>query len=282
MSKKNKKSLVFQVSESLKRKMAIGRSKKEDKRLGVSHKYIYSWETFHSYQKEMCYFVKWCKSNHKVKTLEDCKPFADEWLQSRAGLSGYTQKLDVSALKKLYDNNIELTFQAKETKRVDITRSRGAKIRDSHFSEEKNADLVAFCRSTGLRRAELEALTGNQLEFIKGNPYIRVDRASKGGKVRYAPIVGEQKLVIERMKRAGSGKVWGKVSSNADIHSYRADYAKKVYSMYARNPREIPQNERYMCRADKAGTWYDKRAMLVASKALGHNRLNVIAEHYLY
>ena len=39
--------------------------------------------------------------------------------------------------------------------------------------------------------------------------------------------------------------------------------------------------EIYIYRNDKALFIYDRNAMEVASKALGHNRINVIATHYI-
>ena len=38
----------------------------------------------------------------------------------------------------------------------------------------------------------------------------------------------------------------------------------------------------YVCRTDKAKTYYDRQAMFEASQALGHNRESVIASNYLY
>ena len=37
----------------------------------------------------------------------------------------------------------------------------------------------------------------------------------------------------------------------------------------------------YTCRKDEAGRKLDKAAMLLCSKALGHNRLSVLADNYL-
>ena len=63
--------------------------------------------------------------------------------------------------------------------------------------------------------------------------------------------------------------------------------------MYARHIESIPydkvnkgtgkkfQSEVYVCRKDEAGKKLDKAAMHIASKALGHNRLDVIANSYL-
>jgi len=70
--------------------------------------------------------------------------------------------------------------------------------------------------------------------------------------------------------------------SRADIHSYRADYCKSVYNLYARPIAEIPKSERYYCRNDLKGVVYDKRAMVVASRTLGHNRISIIASNYLH
>ena len=41
------------------------------------------------------------------------------------------------------------------------------------------------------------------------------------------------------------------------------------------------QSEVYICRGENKGKRLDKRAMLEASKALGHNRICVVGEHYI-
>ena len=69
-NKPNRGSLVKQVQDILDAKLQIGRKKKPDKIDGISQNYIYSWETYHSYLKHCCYFVKWCKKNHGCKKIE--------------------------------------------------------------------------------------------------------------------------------------------------------------------------------------------------------------------
>jgi hypothetical protein len=83
------------------------------------------------------------------------------------------------------------------------------------------------------------------------------------------------------MNEAGDKKVWNKIHNAADIHSYRGDYATAIYLANARPLEQISKCDRYYCRKDKKGIWYDKEAMKITSKALGHNRISVIAEHYL-
>lgn len=160
-NKPNRGSLVKQVQDTLDTKLQIGRKKKPDKIAGISQNYIYSWETYHSYLKHCCYFVKWCKENHGCKTIEQCKAYASEWMKTREHLSVYTQKMEASALVKLYGCTLEeLNIHTAARQRKDITRSRNTVKRDRHFSESNHAELVAFCRATGLRRAELQALRG--------------------------------------------------------------------------------------------------------------------------
>ena len=279
LSIKNKVSIIGQVKFALDDKLKIGYSKHQDKKLGIINDYIYSWSTYKAYLKHCCYFVKWCKLNHKCKTLDDCKPYINEYLKTRFHLSPYTIKLEACAIAKLYGCSSYDFIPTPKRHRANITRSRGFAKRDKIFSEEKNKELVTFCRSTGLRRREVTHIRGNQLIFKDGNYYLGVK--GKGGRYRESLIIGDVNLVVNMMKSAGDNKVFKSVSTNADIHSYRADYCNSLYNMFARDVKTLPKSEVYCCRNDLAGVWYDKKAMLIASSNLGHNRISVIAEHYL-
>lgn len=293
MSRKNKLSLVAQVECALKDKLAIGQSKHADKLKGNTLGKIYSWNTFKSYMKHANYFVAYCKQQHKCKNLDECRPYVNEWIQSRMELSAYTQKLEASALAKLYGCNTTDFIKTKTRNRADITRSRGEKKRDTHFSESNHKELVAFCKATGLRRSELKALTGDKLKFVNKTAYIVVDSASKGGRYREAPVIGDIDNVLKLMRSANKRKVFNVVPNGADIHGYRAEYATEIYNSCARQIDEIPydsihkgtkksyQSEVYHCRGDRKGKHLDKLAMLKVSNALGHNRISVVGEHYL-
>lgn len=281
-NKPNRGSLVKQVQDSLDEKLQIGRKKKPDKLSGISQNYIYSWETYHSYLKHCCYFVKWCKENHGCKTIEQCKVYAPEWMKMREHLSVYTQKMEASALVKLYGCTLEeLNIHTAARQRKDITRSRNTVKRDRHFSESNHAELVAFCRATGLRRAELKALRGTALYQDRFGYYLHITSGSKGGRERYAPIIGDKDLVIRLCKQAEDGKVFGKIPSGADIHSYRRDYATAIYWQHARPLEQLTAKEKYYCRGDRNGEVFDRAAMRIASNALEHGRIAVIAGHYL-
>lgn len=288
MSKNKTPTLIRQIDQSLHSRLAIGRPKRPDKADGSFRRYIYSWQTYKSYMKQLALFARWCKLQHNARYLKECRQYVVEYLQTRENLSVWTQKLDLAALQKLYQEYPKdgqkpfgITLQARL--RQDIKRSRQQATRDADFSESNNADLVAFCRCTGLRRSELQELHGSDLT-VDGN-YLHVTRNTKGGRWRMAPLAGtpEEVELVQRMcQAAGDNRVWSHVPGSADIHSYRAYYCQKVYLQYARPADKIPPADRYYCRGDRKGVMLDRPAMLIASQALGHNRIDVIASHYLY
>ena len=213
-------SLTYQIKEKLGDKLCIGESKHAAKALGINQNGIYSWSTYKSYMKHCNYFANYCKQEHGCRTMAECRPYANEWLQHQIdkNLSPYTLKLEVSALSKLYGAQSSDFLATPSRQRSEITRSRLDVKRDKNFSEAKNERFVSFCKSTGLRRSELRSLTGDKLELHNGSYYIRVDSGSKGGRERLAPVVGDVQNVVTLMNEAGNGKVFSSEFSNADIH----------------------------------------------------------------
>ena len=302
MSHKNKICLKMQSKQVFDQLVCFGRSKYEDKRAaaeeydrlppeqrtGTKQEYInskirdkiYSHGTYGDYVKHINYFLKWCEDTYRCKTLKQCRDHVDEWLTLRMeqGLSSYTLKLEAAALGKLYQEPTTNFVPTPDRKRADITRSRGYAKRDYGFSLEKNEEIIDFCRGTGLRRSELTNLTGDQLILCDENAYIAVK--GKGGRYREAPVIGPHRdRIIDRMQKAGHHKVWTSVPSHMDVHEYRAEYATALYTAYARE--NIPKQDRYYCKSDRRGVVLDRQAMMAASRALGHSRINVVAGHYI-
>ena len=246
-------------------------------------------------------------------------------------LSAWTIQTEAKALGKLYGITPDDPdyYVPPVRARSEIKRSRNDVVRDTHFSEVKNSDFVTFCRATGLRRCEIMRLTGKDLvcrsalknhitdlrakesltekeqkqmkmlEDVRLFPdcdYFVYVKRGKGGRQRLVPLClddNSTKLVVDKMSSVGrDDKVWSKVPKNADIHSYRADFATSIYKKFARKIDDIPydavnrgtgrryQSQVYVCRKD-AYKKLDRSAMLLATKSLGHNRLDVVATNYL-
>ena len=337
MGRKNKsyyKDLHQQAYDRLNGMQAFGESKKEAIANGTDRGKIFSFNTYQTYWKHTKYFLKYIKETHpECTTLKSAKKYVNEWLQLRTdqGLSAWTIQTEAKALSKLYgiQPDDDGYFKPPKRNREDIKRSRGDRVRDRHFSEENNDELVKFCKGTGLRRSELMELRGKHLvtraqiedEIARLNAlpagersaaadkrlemlqdtrlfdeeYFTHVRNGKGGRERLSPIIGRfAGQIIGRIRETpAEEKVWQYVNTNADIHGYRAEYATAIYKTHARPIQDIPydrvhrgtgrryQSEVYTCRKDEAGKKLDKAAMLVCSKALGHNRISVVADNYI-
>ena len=265
--------------------LCIGRSKHSDKVNGVdmSDK-IYSWSTYHNYRKWIDLFLDYCKGNGNPTDLESCRRYVNPWLQDMIGkgLSAWTINLARSSVAKLYGCPASDFLEVPKRKRSAIRRSRHTVAMDKRIKEDWEP-LISFCVATGLRRHEVAKLNGSDLLVENGSPYLEVK--GKGGRIRLAPVVGtpdKVQAVIDRCHAAGSGLVWPDLPSKLDVHSYRADYALAVYTAAERPLDVLNGPEIYYCRGDRRGVAYDRQALLAASQALGHNRVSVVAENYLW
>lgn len=302
-------SLHQQVYSSLQEKNGFGRSKHDDKSLGITNDFIYSYDTMKTYMKACNSFVGWVKSQqyikddlgHRARTLDECKAYVADWIKDQVerGLSPYTIKMRASALEKLYGEKLEL--QTPPIERDKITRSRGDAVRDAHFSTTRNVDLITVCRCVGFRRHEVEHCKPEDLRVKDGSYFVEIK--GKGGKVRLAPVVGSPSEVSAAVEWIQGSTGHNHVPGAMDVHSYRAEYACRVYQSHAqpisslqgqridytsltgktaRDGSHITKNAVYVCRNDKQGIIYDRQALIKASQALGHNRESVVASHYLY
>ena len=184
---------------------------------------------------------------------------------------------------------------------------KGTGLRRSELVELRGKDLITreqieaeISRLESRLPAELTSADTKRLEMLQDarlfpEGYFTHVRNGKGGRERLSPIVGpDAAQIIERLQNTpGEEKVWQHVHQSADIHGYRAEYATAIYKAHAREIQDIPydrvnrgtgrkyQSEVYTCRKDEAGRKLDKAAMLVCSKALGHNRISVVADNYI-
>lgn len=333
-NKSYRKDLHQQAYDKLVSMQAFGESKRAAVADGTAKGKIFSYSTYRDYWKHIKYFLKYVQGAHpECTTLKAAKRHMNEWLQRRAdeGLSAWTVQLEAKALGKLYGIGPEDEgyFVPPKRRREDITRSRVDRVRDRHFSETNNDELIKFCKGTGMRRSELSALLGKDLvtkeqireargkleaiaaaertpweerrlaalrdaELFQEEYFVHI-RNGKGGRERFSPIIGRNAgQIIGRIRNTPpEEKVWRHVHQSADIHAYRAAYATAIYKSHARPIQEIPydkvnrgtgkryQSQVYTCRKDEAGKKLDKSAMLLCSKALGHNRIEVVANNYI-
>lgn len=266
----------------------LGSERSKDKSEADTKNKIYSKATFKTYKQQFKHFADWLKEAHpEAKTLEDAREFVDEYLKHLIKLerSAYTISTAKAAIAKIMGVEATQFIATPPRLRADIKRSRGEAMRDKHISDKKEEELARFTSATGLRRKEMTMIKAEDLFFENGQAYLNVTRGTKGGKPRIAKIVGkteEETKDIVKWIQSKKGRLFNKLSSNYDNHYYRASYANRLYNQLKRDIDDIPTEDKYIMRKERAGEVYDKQAMLLVSNALGHNRISVIAQSYLY
>lgn len=266
----------------------MGSKRSEDKSEADTKNKIYSKATFKTYKQQFKHFADWLEKAHpEAETLEDARAFVDEYLKHLIELerSAYSISTAKAAIAKIMGVEATQFIATPPRLRADIKRSRGVAERDKHISDKKEEELARFTSATGLRRKEMTMIKAEDLFFENGQAYLNVTQGTKGGKPRVAKIVGktdEETKDIVKWIQSKKGRLFNKLSSNYDNHFYRATYASRLYNQLKRDIDEIPTEDKYIMRKDRAGEIYDKKAMLLVSNALGHNRISVIAQSYLY
>ena len=266
----------------------MGSKRSKDKSEADTKNKIYSKATFQTYKQQFKHFADWLEKAHpEAKTLDDAREFVDEYLKHLIELerSAYSISTAKAAIAKVMGVEGTQFIATPPRLRADIKRSREVAERDKHISNKKEEELARFTSATGLRRKEMTMIKADDLFFKNGQAYLNITKGTKGGKPRIAKIVGktdaETKEIVKWIQ-SKKGRLFNKLSSNYDNHYYRATYANRLYNQLKRDIDKIPTQERYVMRKDRAGEVYDKQAMLLVSKALGHNRISVIAQSYLY
>lgn len=237
---------------------------------------IHSYKTYTAYKQTSMAFIKYIRNDHKeVKDIADIKrEHVIEYLQKRQneGKSSYTISKDMAALNKLLFLGITKK-DAGIRKRTykDVTRSRLPRKHDCKYNPSNYKEQILFAKATGSRRHSVLKVTPEDFVWKDGLP-ITVRLIEKGGKERYATILGlyrdELKSII--VSKNANKSLFQKYTKKIDNHAYRAEYAKNRY-------REI-LGERD---DQKDYRGFDKEVLIVLTKDIGHNRLDVLVYHYL-
>ena len=193
-------------------------------------------------------------------------------------------------------NNYEIIefVRSTGTRRNVLSKIIGSDLWSSSQVFGRIRELNALSERTDAQNRELRMLR-ETMELFPMYSWFLMHRRDKGGRQRLSPICGPgAAAVVARMQATPPNeRVWLHVPTGMDVHGYRADYATALYKAHARRIEDIPKDrinkgtgrlyssEVYNCRKDEKGKHLDKRAMLLVSKALGHNRLDVCSNFYL-
>ena len=273
--------------------MAVGEKRSEAKAearargeslFAFSDGLIHSYEARENYQAIVMRFIDWCRDQHGIRDLDKIDEQADElaslYLLERIGAdySAWTLQTERSALRMFFQDR-ELTdcIELPQRKRENIKRSRLPTERDKHINLDNWQHVIGFCLASGLRREELRDLYVHNVRTRPSDQRLIVDIVKgKGGKQRQVPVFpGREEGVLSQIEgKEPDSHVFSRVSSLLDIHSYRRQYAQDLYEHLSGRP--LPPAEGRLLSAD-----LDKDVALYVSQCLGHNRIDIIFQHYI-
>jgi len=294
----HQKSIVKEAIDRLEEKMAIGQSRRQAKRAlratgepiwTHSTERIHSFKTRSVYQGHVVRFIRWSRATYQINNLAQLDARADElatrYLQQHMAedKSAYTLQAERSALRLFFANRtLAQEVVLPRRTRTTITRSRGAVAHDRHFQPANWQPLLKFLQATGLRRNEVRLLAVHDIvtcetdDDYQGQTTVKV-RNGKGGKPRTVPVLAghEGNVLCLKEGRQDDERVFPRIPKHLDVHSYRREYAQALYLSLAPG-RSLPPPAGHLRPSD-----YDVDAVLHVSKALGHNRKDVVLRHYL-
>ena len=284
----NMKKLRKELNDALyfQHKNGVGVKKHEIKNEHNSSQYIHSDATYRTYKQQVNHFVDFMQANgyRYMPSPSDFKNMTTAYIEKlkSEGKSAWTIQTALCAIAKAVNlKTTDFNIDLPKKERAAVKRSRYEVEQDKHVSKAHNDALINFCKCTGLRRREVEKVSTKDFHEKNGFLFVFV-KNGKGGKPRDIRVFGSSVEInkIKKLIADKEGRVFEKVPKNIDIHSYRAIYAARVYKHFERE--NIPREDKYFCRKDKAGIVYDRHAMELASFSLGHNRIDVIATSYLH
>jgi len=297
LGKPHRKSLVKEIVERLDSLMALGESRgaaKDEARAAGEKVWAFSTGKIHSFKTRQVYqehsirFGKWARATHGVKQFAELEARADELASAylRKSLeeqkSAFTLQTIRAALRMLFGNR-QLAEGVELPKRLrkNITRSRGPKKHDRQFQPKNWPDLLNFLEATGLRRDEVKMLKVGDIRQqdpeYDGQTTVKV-RSGKGGKERVVVVALDQAPAVLKLieGREPNERVFPRIPSHLDVHSYRRDFAQDRYLRNAPDHDLPPTEKKRLSPKD-----YDRAAAREVTRSLGHNRHSIILNNYI-
>lgn len=282
--------------------------KKDKKDMFDRVKFIHSVGTIDNYKQVARQFSNWREKQGfgKYTKNEDLlKEQAVQYLEYREkkGYVPSTLQRDSSALNRIFfaDGSERLNYIPPPVKSKDIFKGRTNKPINPITDYTKDAYLIA--QATGVRRDELISLERRDFKEINGRLFVNV-KNGKGGKERTVPVLGKYEQEVRDILnkqylegRSETDKLLERgLNSKHNIHRLRREYSKDIAQEIKDKPvfqkdlenfwgkrTDVVKKERNI-KSDvyraRSGIVENRDVVYLTSRALGHNRLDVVMLHY--
>lgn len=251
---------------------------------------MYAQSTYTQYKKCSFHFLKFInKIGANPGHLRECRRYIKLYVEDMEArhLSAWTIRTRIAALQTIFRCRVsDFNVKLPPRNRADIKRARSVTKTDLRFHGKKYDDLIKFTAAIGARKEGLSHVTKDAL-IVNKHGQLMVHLHEKGGKDRYSLVLPEDRDFVEKTFRDSPG--YGErnylfpnnyIPHSLCLHYCRAIYARKLYEYFKKQGKG--NGQLYRCRKELKGKVYDRQILLLVSRNLGHNRLDVVVSNYLY
>lgn len=210
-------------------------------------------------------------------------------MRKEAGVSPWTLQTERSQLSKVF--MVDLDY-IQLPKRTTSTKGRSS---DPHWNPANHPEQIRFYESIGARKNEYRFLKESEIQAIEKKlgkklkrdvhgrvSNLQIHRNSNGkiesitvlkakhGKTNHSVILPENQDFVTEQFESGNYENFYNPPDHCNVHACRREYAKKLYFRNRRDLSTLSENELYRCRGELLGCVYDKEALDIVSKSLGH------------
>ena len=270
--------------------------------------YFFSKRTFDQYVNTATRFCKWAneQAGHRlVANSEEIKEFIEPYIQKQldAGYSIDSVKFTRTVLGKVFKTDLEYIYIEHRH-----APQKGRNGRDAHWNPDNHKEQVRFYESIGARKGEYRFLDESEIHAIENKKGIKLKRdvhgrisniqihtgkdglvdritvlKAKHGKTNHSIIHPNNRAFVTEIFTSGKYEQFYNPPDHCNVHACRRKYAQSLYMHFRRNLSDLPPEELYVCRGELVGCRYDKKALDIVSRSLGHGngRYYDVVHHYL-
>ena len=258
-------SVAYQVTQALKGIFIPGGSRHQDKARGLAGGRIYSFGTMRAYVETGTRFAKWARSRYGVRDIRKLTPsmareYVDE-LATKERSGGYLGKVTAAIGKlsiALEGEKWDLgggwhSDRRPERAYSDVDAGRIVQDLRERARDPQLGDVAELQQAAGLRRREAVQLRGQDID--PGRGVLRLEKGTKGGKVREVLVATEHKGFLQKLKECagnhrdghvfqGRGSLAKRLERAVDgackrlgirdqgTHGFRGTFAHRRYAAY--------------------------------------------------
>ena len=278
-----------------------------------SRRNFYSKKTYQQYINTAVRFCKWSNSQFGKRIPVDSdlmRSYIEPYLNFRKeeNVSAWTLQTERTIISKIF--MVDLDYIQMPKRRVSV-KGRGI---DRHWNPLNHQAQVRFYQSIGVRKNEYRFLQESEINALEKKWCHTLPRDLHGRVSNLQPIWNEEHTAIIKIVtlKAKHGKTNTSLileedqklvteaftcnkndrrtyedyyypSDHCNVHAQRRIYAQKLYMHFRRDLSKLPEKELYRCRNALKGCVYDKKALDITSRNIGHGkgRYSDLVHHYL-